>query len=369
MVPLAKSALASKKRPVPFMTEAFAKTVRDLASPGLGIADLRVGQRSPEGATQSTLRAGPWLCAQINTLGFGYSAISRDTSLLGDPLILKSRKVAGKASRLALPATDEVRQLREQMLTINAWIADADIDWTEWDEPVDSGQRFMRRIFNDGSLELGGRLFHGFWQEVPKDQRLEYLQINGRRVASLDFSHMGIRLAYAAVGAAIPEGDLYALHGVGSSRDGIKRVLNALLCSDQVPQRFPQNTKGYFPRRLKFASVLEAIGKRHPQLIPMFGTAQSLRQQHTESTIMIKALLTLKDMGVVALPVHDCLLVAHDQINVCKEVLEYTFKQETGIEGLVEVEEGKGGSVTYVSVGSTPPYTLGNAAVLLQKGA
>lgn len=371
MVPLAKSALGPKKRPAPFMTESFANIVKDVASRGLGIADLRLGRRSLEGATQSTLQAGPWLRQRLDRLGIGLHDIGRDPQLQGDPLILKSTKVGGIARRLPLPQTAEVERLRYDMHTINAWIASADIQWAGFDDWVDPGERYLRRVFNDGSMDLGGRMWHGFWLGLSKASRFEYLRLCGQRVASLDFANMGVRLAYAEVGAVAPDGDLYALQGISAPREGVKRVLNALLCSDQMPRRFPQDTRRYFHRRVKFAEVLDAICNRHPLLIPVFGTAQSLRQQATESKIMIKALLALRELGIVALPIHDCLLVGVDNVAVCKEALEQAFCEVTGIEGMVDVEEGhvQPSLVRDSSQGSSSLSPRGMFALPLKKGA
>jgi len=372
MVPMAKSALAPKNRPAPFMTEAFAKTVRELSDPTLGIAELRTGHRSLEVAFRSTLRAGTWLRSEIDRLGLGFHDIGRDTELQGDPLILKSIKEAGKSRVLPLPPTQEIEGLRVEMRAINAWIAQASIEWTGVEEHVDPGDRYLRRIFNNGSTALGGRMFHGFWQTLGKASRLEHLLINGREVASLDFSNMGVRLAYAAVGAPVPEGDLYLLPGIAGSREGVKCVLNALLCSDQLPTRYPQKTRAYFHRRLKFNELFDAICRRHQPLIPMFGTAQSLRQQNVESSIIVRALLVLKDMGIVALPVHDCLIAARENVGICKEVLEASFFHVTGVEGRVEVEERKEEgqeSSRYIKVGGTPQSSIGKLAVPLKKGA
>lgn len=242
--------------------------------------------------------------------------------------------------KLAVPDTPQTRQLRAEMVAINEWIAEADLRWAgcEVSDDVDLGQRYLRRIFNDDSLERGGRLFHGFWQELKKDARQELLRIEGRPVASLDFAQLAIRIAYAQVGVDPPKGDLYVVPGVGSSREGVKKVFNALLAADRLPTRMPQGTRQLFPRWVKVGDVIGAISLRHPSLIPLFGTAQALVHQNMESGVVVRALLALKEQGVVALPIHDCLLVKDEHAQLGQRALEEAFLEITGVKGRVEVE-------------------------------
>jgi hypothetical protein len=332
MVPLAKAALSAEVRPASFMTKTFAATAKLLQR--AGIAELRIGTKSKEESRQSTMRAGPWLLDRMPPGEYGFKDIGRDEKLLGDPLILRSRKVAGDNYDLPLPNTDEVRRLRREMHAINAWIAQADLQWTG--KPVDTGRRFLKRIFNDGSLQRGGRMYHAFWITESSTDRLAHLLIDGQPIASLDYSQMGIRLAYSDARAPLPKGDLYDV-GMGWPREGVKQVLNALLSADELKKQFPQGTRVFFTRRLRFAIVLKAISARHPALVKLFGTAQALAHQRIESEIIVRCLLALKDMGVVALPVHDSLLVPFTHRRLAKEVMERIFREVTGREGKVKV--------------------------------
>ena len=334
MVSLSKRDLSSTRRPAPFLTEAFRGTVKLLDH--AGIVDLELGVRDIAETRQSTIGSGPWLADELERLDIRFEHIGRDPDLLPPAVVLKSAKVRGASTVLALPDSPEARRLLAEMRALNAWLASADIDWTG--ERIDLGRRRLRRVFNNGSLNLGGRLWGGFWMNLPKDQRVQHLRINSEPVASLDFAHMGVTLAYSVAETDPPPGDLYAVPGTGGSREGVKKVLNALLCSSRVPVRFPAGTKAYFPAGRKFADIREAIQRHHHALAPRFGTALALKLQYLESTVMVRSLLALSEQGVVGLPIHDALLVGVSNVSLAKEVLEASFREVTGRVGRVDTE-------------------------------
>lgn len=339
-VEMSKSELSLRRRRAPFLTKAFPGLVRSIAATEKPVVEFSVGHKSALGGARSTIKAGAWLLQRMDSLELTFSDIGRRAELLGDPLLLRSEKVRGEAAQIPIPDSDQARVLRAQMIELNHWLAQADLRWAECEVSmgVDLGQRFLRRIFNDGSLDKGGRMFFGFWQGLSKVDRLAYLRIDGQPVASLDFAQMSVRLAYGQVGVLPPEGDLYQVYGVGGSRDGVKQVMNALFASKRIPTRFPQGTRALFPRGVKIHHVIDAISRRHPALVALFGSGQALTHQFLESTIIIRSLLRLKELGVVALPVHDCILVEKPDVIIAKEVLETMFWEVSGVKGKVEVE-------------------------------
>jgi len=337
---LSKVDLGSAKRRAPFLTEAFRDLVHRLCDARVGVSELRLGHKHLQGV-RSTVRAGEWLRERIDDLGLSLGDIGRRKDLLGDSLVMRSDKVNGEARNLPLPDSEFVTKLRTEMSELNSWLAKADLEYlTAEDDRVDLGQRYLRRIFNQGSLDKGGRLYGGFWQDLSREKR-SMLLIDGQPIASVDFAQMSVRLSYAQVGAPIPTDgvdDLYSVVGLGGSRDGVKLVMNALLAADKIPQRMPQGTREYFPARVKIADIIEAISRRHPALAQLFGSAQSGTHQHIESRVILRVMARLRDLGVVALPVHDCVLVPWSNAALAKAVMEQMFEEETGGKGLAEVE-------------------------------
>lgn len=337
-VEMCKGALSPQRRRAPFLTEAFPDLVKVLCRPEVGAAELQLGYyASWYGGERTMIRVSPWLEARIDDLDIHYEDIGRDQALLGDALVLRGTKVRGVAESLPLPDTEEVAGLRAQMQQINSWIAQADISYTGPEE-VDLGQRYLRRIFNNGSLQEGGRLYHGFWQEMAKEDRAAYLRIEGAPVVSLDFAQMSVRTAYALVGKEPPDGDLYELPGISGDRQGVKMIFNALLASTKMLTRMPQGARAHFAKHETVQSVVAAISRRHPVLVPFFGKGQAHALMNLESQVIVEALLRLKDRGVAALPVHDCILVADHGMEVAKRALEEASKDVLGQRLRVEVE-------------------------------
>jgi hypothetical protein len=147
-----------------------------------------------------------------------------------------------------------------------------------------------------------------------------------------------LRMAYAQVGAEPPPGDLYAISGLRSYRDETKWIINALLSSDEVHTRFPRQTRGRMPKSWKFERVYSAIARHHEPITPLFGSSSGLRFMYQESEILIRTLLRLKSMGIIALPIHDCVLVARRNGEMAKAVMEESFQEVIGVSGVVEME-------------------------------
>lgn len=303
------------------------------------------------------MRAGAHLFALLESQEVTLADFGRDLDLLGDPLVLRSEKVAGKAGKLSLPDTEEVHALRSEMLDVNRWLAVADVDW--WGVPeedgVDPGDRFLRRIFNNGSLEHGGRLFGGFWQNLSSEARLEGIRIDGMRVASVDFGQMGVRLAYALAGATPPLGDLYAIPGIRGSREGVKKLLGALLAADRMPKRMPAGTRQYFHATAKIHDVVDAIARHHAPIQHLFGTGLAFPIMYQESQVLLAVLRHLRDVGIVALPIHDCVLVRCDRAQETKAIMEEVFFSVTGVKGDAVIQ------LPSLPRGSSQPGTIGRS--------
>ncbi|UCE56579.1 MAG: hypothetical protein JSV31_14370 [Desulfobacterales bacterium] len=97
--------------------------------------------------------------------------------------------------------------------------------------PIDLTQKRLRRIFNGGSFEKGGRFYGGWWQNIPKEYR-KYIRINDKDVVECDFSGLHINMLYAKEGLPLPEEDPYELAGYGDIREFLKQALLRLVNAD-----------------------------------------------------------------------------------------------------------------------------------------
>lgn len=326
-----------------FMTEARIKIIELMTRPEMDWLELRKADkvRNPFGGQQSTIRASARLRRYLDDYEIQFDDLSRDQALAGDPIVLKGIKVKGKAKALPVPEGEPVDTYRAEMDLINSALARADVvcfgiskQGGEWD----TGDRWLKRIFNDGRLDQGGRLYGGFWQAMSAKSRLEDLRINGERVASLDFGQCGIRIAYGHVGAEPPPGDLYCVPGLERYREGVKIVLSAQLGATKNMTRKPRHSAKHFHRSMRISEIESSIARHHHAIKPLFYTGFALTQQFVESQVLVRSLLRLIDQQLIALPVHDCLVVSLSSAEAIKRIMLDSFEEIIGTAGVVTRE-------------------------------
>lgn len=223
---------------------------------------------------------------------------------------------------------------RAQMLRINAWLESATVTYTG---PciVDTTNRRLQRIFNNGSFTQGGRLFGGFWQYMGKDDRFE-IRIDGSEIVELDYGHMVPRLLYGMAGVPL-EQDAYFIQGLQGYRSGVKQILNAMLHSQKPLTRFPKGTKSLLPNGMKVQQATNLIEDCHTPIMGYFYRGIGLHLFFLESQIMISVLTKLIDLGITALPIHDAILVSKCTEQMAKKTMLVSFKDLAGIDGVVSV--------------------------------
>ena len=194
-------------------------------------------------------------------------------------------------SSALLEYTDEDRpravKYRRQMQIIDRRLADAGNLLVREDARLDQRQRFLVRKFTYSSLESGGRLWGGFWQNMSKADRAAQLRINGQQTVELDYSSVILHLAYIVAGEVAPTGDLYSIPGVATeSRAGIKKLIAALLFASKPGTRYPQDVLQRLSeadRGKSFGQMLELIKAKHPGIVHLFGTGEGHFLQYLES--------------------------------------------------------------------------------------
>lgn len=207
--------------------------------------------------------------------------------------------------------TEETSKLRAEMEAINAFLAKQRLELDgELQANIRVVRRFMLRHPSDPhAFRLHGRLYGGFWQSLPKERR-RGIRINGEPIADLDYASMFPRLAYIRVGIDPPEGDLYAIPGLEEHRDGAKIGLSALLSARTAMRRLPVDLKAALPGGWTAVTFRNAVATKHPGLVSLFGHDIGAELMFTESCILVAVMRRLAEMGIVALPMHDGIMVA-----------------------------------------------------------
>jgi hypothetical protein len=181
-------------------------------------------------------------------------------------------------------------------------------------------------------------LFGGFWQQLKKEERLHGLRIAAERATELDYGQVGPRLLYGKKGLAFSaDEDLYYIPRFADRRAGIKKVMNAMIFSTEPLARFPAETKALFHRNDKIAHVTSSIEDRHPEISDLFYQGHGHEIQFVESQILIAVLLGLKRQGVVALPIHDAIMVPLANAELATDIMLDAFRTIGGVEGSVSI--------------------------------
>lgn len=336
---------ASRYRPR-IWSKVLPDIVDALADQSVGLVVQELGWQSKDkGGKATVLRAGPALIDQIRSLDLELEDFGEGP--LEEIIILRRPKDPNdywdEGDTVEYPETAVTRALREELEAVNEWLSGADIGFSSSVQTrtgflVDDRDRQLVRIFNLGRFDRGGRLFGGFWQPLSKHERLAGITINGERVVELDYGQAGTRIVYGIAGQQPPEGDLYAVNGYHQHRDGIKRVMSAMLFANKVIERFPRGTRTLFRKGDRIDEVIEAVLTKHPKISKCFFRGIGHEAQFIESTILLRVLKQLRENGVTALPIHDAILVPASAVERSREVMKEAFLNITGVEASVSVE-------------------------------
>lgn len=331
----------SRYRPAVY-SKAFPATLDLLSKPEMAYVDQDVAP-DVQGASRSTvIRPGQRLLDRIAEHEVDLDDL--DTHPTGETIILKRLKDRANfwddGERLDYPDDGATDCYRAQMAEINQWLHEADLkfDWkgVAWPHtPISLRDRRLRRVFTQGRFDSGGRLFGGFWQQLRKHERQTGLSISGEKAVELDYGQAGARILYGMAGQQPTSDDLYHLWGYVQQRDGIKRVMSAMIFAEKPLERFPQDTRKLFRRSDKIAEVVAAIEQKHELIRDRFHRGFGHDVQFIESQIMVEVLLIMKVRAITALPIHDALMVPASAAAMAKEVMLSVFKRVAGVEGIV----------------------------------
>ena len=343
-LPLSNKVLRSKSR---YKGTALGKTLPDIlkvmSAPEMDFVTVEKGHSTFRivddelnvafvGGQQTILKAGPKLLSRIERFGITRADVGHAPE--EEVLVLRApKRHSNSIAKYQEYEDDETTlALRQQMTDINAWLDTADITCSH--PKADPAHRRLRRIFNNSDFAQGGRLYGGFWQAMSSDERQEHILIEDDWCVELDYGQMSLAILYGLTGANPPEGDLYDLSTQGiptSYRKGIKTVIQALINSSKVPTKMPKGVRKLIPSRYNIKDILEAVARKHPAIYPQMTSGIGMQLFRKDSDILVDVLLTLKTQGIVALPIHDAVVVRDDNSDKAEAVMKKVFKEHTGI--------------------------------------
>lgn len=321
----------------PVYGQHFLSAIDGLSSLGL-IEEERRGYRvSGRTRMPSLIRPSTALAQHLPLAPPDWRAVQQidDHALI---ILKESKDDDGRAASIAFRDTAKTRQLAGQIKRINEVLRSASIEVIGQDTGLSLGKdgqviapyrRSLRRIFNNGNWQHGGRLAGPFWLGMERAERFERIRIDGERIADVDYRQLFPRLAYVRAGQPQPEGDIYDVAGDGSGRDGWKTLMNAMLFADGPLRNWPEDTLQHFPSGTKLRDAIKMLVARHAPIADLFGTGLGFHLMRIESDMLIGIITHLASIGVAALPLHDAVLVAESKADVAADAMQAAFSMGT----------------------------------------
>jgi len=247
-----------------------------------------------------------------------------------ESIILKTRTKDNGKVLTDYRDTEETLRLRAEMEAINRHLQAADI--RHRGQPL-APPHLVRIFVAPGTapeFTEYGRLFRAPWIEMKRTER-RFLTIAGEPLVELDFKAAYVHLLYVSIGAEPALGsDPYAIPGL--PRQAVKKAMAALLFRDGPIKRLSPELAELLPNAGWTAKRLTAaITDHHPAVAELLlGPAIGGRITRTESDILVAILLRLASLGIVGLPLHDCVLCRQRDAELVAETMRNVSAEHVG---------------------------------------
>lgn len=256
--------------------------------------------------------------------------------------------VSGKKEKWAdaeIPGKHEAAAARlgKFVRTYNAALKDVVVAYGSM--PIDP---YLHRVFN-GSMSLGGR-FYGSAHQTMKKRYRQRITIDGEPTVELDYSALHPSLLLWRTGGALSADPYTEIAGkAGITRELVKALLLRLINSENVSDFCRVVTSSgneskkaeaeagradeWFipdvPTGYKGADFVEAVEAAFPTLTGSFGGTIGLELQGIDSKLMADLLAECLSAGIVALPVHDSVIVPQSRADDAREIMFNCYQRMT----------------------------------------
>ena len=250
------------------------------------------------------------------------------------------RRGSATQVRIEYDDTPETIRMRQILPAYNALLQEKHIDCCHLTEPeinrkdgavirIGQHDRYVKRVFNNGKFNKGGRFYGGFWQQIPSRDR-EHIRINGQRTVEIDYKALHVVLLYARRGidywACSAGTDPYAVQIDGLKTDAARQLGKLLFLiainADNEKSAYKalrktvrDNRSLEFPLSLTdsvLANVLAQLRQRHTLIADSLCSGVGIDLQFLDSQMTEALIEYFTDSKIPILTIHDSYIVPHD---------------------------------------------------------
>ncbi|MCU7827790.1 MAG: hypothetical protein KZQ85_01850 [Candidatus Thiodiazotropha sp. (ex Myrtea sp. 'scaly one' KF741663)] len=237
-------------------------------------------------------------------------------------------------------------QAREQVIRHINHLKQFDIQCSSYSIFTKVDTYRVKRVFNTrNDFSLGGRIYAGFWQNIPSDHR-NNITINGASVVELDFINCQLKITYALEGIFYKE-DGYILEGYEDpvGRSILKKIL--LMCLNtpsknsarQAAQSWINECKKkdeeiynyYKANKIRIGKLIDQFAEKHADISGYFFKEHGLKIMRIDSDICMSIVQMFIDANKPILTVHDSFIVKEEDEDLLKESMKSEFEKATSI--------------------------------------
>ena len=197
------------------------------------------------------------------------------------------------------------------------------------------------RSFSNSSFEQGGRIYGGFWEQIPNNDKdgevrgyRKKILINGNKTVELDFSSLHLTMAYSREKidplTVFEQEDLYELPGY--ERTVVKTSWNVSLSCHRR-----DNGLGAIRKELKkmgvektteeLSDLVDAFQAKHPKVAKYMFKNWGLKLQFQDSEMMIIIIQRFDELGIPVLTVHDSIIVEEKHEELGLRIMQESYNE------------------------------------------
>ena len=204
--------------------------------------------------------------------------------------------------------------------------------------------KFVRRIFNNGSFSDGGRFYGGWWQRIDSSHRKQ-IRLNDLPTVEIDFSSLHAILSYAEAGIdywQTTQKDPYTLVPVrGINNPEHARTVTKLFfllslnASDEISlfkafrSELDYHRYSYSFTDDVLSELLTAIRIYHPDISSLICTGAGLRLMNVDSRICEYVIADFVKTDTPILTVHDSFIVPFGEEDRLHALMKEAFNSVT----------------------------------------